>query len=553
MTQETDTLIDRMLAEQRSLTAVSHFSRWHRECDLSSRVTPYRSLIPLEAPKSGQQYAFEVDLDKCSGCKACVTACHALNGLEDDECWRSVGLLISQAKPEPARANRKSTAALSPLPPFQQHVTTACHHCIDPACLNGCPVLTYEKDPVTGIVHHLDDQCIGCQYCVMKCPYDVPKYSERLGIVRKCDLCSARLAEREAPACVQACPNAAIQITVIDQNDAIINLRLTESHPNDFLPGTVNPAYTVPTTRYASGKVFPKDMVAADDQEIRVQPSHFPLVWMLVLTQCAVGIYTALPFAGTSARPLLAGIGLVAAGLGICGSFLHLGRPLKGWRVFLGLRRSWLSREIVMASTFMGLAGLLTCHFVLRYNFRESSLALMMTLASVTGLFAVLCSGMVYHDTRRDFWQGELSIGKFSATTICLGLVVAWFASQITASKVEWLPRVLILISVIRLAREFALLRRCPDDADLSLRLPSSILGRSAMLMRFRLGLLLRVRVAAGWIGGVVLPAISLLLVEVQPWLAALSMVLCLTGEFAERVLFFRAVVPRKMPGGLAA
>ena len=53
--------------------------------------------------------------------------------------------------------------------------------------------MAYDKDPETGIVRHLDDQCIGCQYCVLKCPYDVPKYSERLGIVRKCDMCVGRL------------------------------------------------------------------------------------------------------------------------------------------------------------------------------------------------------------------------------------------------------------------------------------------------------------------------------------------------------------------------
>ena len=73
--------------------------------------------------------------------------------------------------------------------PYQQTVTTACHHCVEPACLEGCPVLAYEKDAETGIVRHLDDQCIGCQYCVLKCPYDVPKYSAKRGIVRKCDMC----------------------------------------------------------------------------------------------------------------------------------------------------------------------------------------------------------------------------------------------------------------------------------------------------------------------------------------------------------------------------
>src|ERR1043165_391706 len=114
------------------------------------------------------------------------------------EVWRSVGLLHSGA----------------PLPMFQM-VTTACHHCAHPACMDGCPVKAYDKDPLTGIVRHLDDQCIGCQYCILKCPYDVPKYSAARGIVPKCDMCSDRLSPGEAPAGVQACPNSAIRITTI--------------------------------------------------------------------------------------------------------------------------------------------------------------------------------------------------------------------------------------------------------------------------------------------------------------------------------------------------
>src|SRR4030095_7765056 len=209
------------------------------------------------------QYAFEVDLDQCSGCKACVTACHSLNGLDDDETWRSVGRLTS-------------TDWRSPL---HQVVTTACHHCVDPGCLNGCPVLAYDKDPVTGIVRHLDDQCIGCQYCVMKCPYDVPQYSRTRGIVRKCDMCSSRLAVGEAPACVQACPNEAISITVVEQSKVRgryrdlpgsqrMETRGRVPAANAFLPASPTPAITLPTTRYVSWRALPTDLTAVDADEV---------------------------------------------------------------------------------------------------------------------------------------------------------------------------------------------------------------------------------------------------------------------------------------------
>src|SRR5258706_9086754 len=115
-------------------TAVDHFARSHHSL---TQVHQYRAPIPLERPQPGQQYAFEVDLDACTGCKACVTGCHNRNGLDDDEVWRTVGLLTGGSAAEPVLKT----------------VTSACHHCLEPACLSGCPVLAYEKDPVTGIVH----------------------------------------------------------------------------------------------------------------------------------------------------------------------------------------------------------------------------------------------------------------------------------------------------------------------------------------------------------------------------------------------------------------
>src|SRR5688572_22831409 len=242
---ELRTLLDQVIADQGQLTAVAAFSLAH---DRGAIKTPhYRDLIPLSLPKPGQQFAFEVDLDRCSGCKACVAACHSLNGLDDHESWREVGTLISNDWRRP----------------FRQTVTTACHHCVDPGCLNGCPVLAYEKDPVTGIVKHLDDQCIGCQYCVLMCPYDAPKFNAERGIVRKCDMCSDRLANDEAPACVQSCPNGAIRITVIDQAQAV-----QESQTNVFLPGAAAPEITIPTTTYKTKKSLPRNMLPADFYQV---------------------------------------------------------------------------------------------------------------------------------------------------------------------------------------------------------------------------------------------------------------------------------------------
>ena len=118
-------LVDRYLQEQQA-TAVERFARAHdaSQADGDTPTGRYSALMPATAPAAGQQYAFEVDLDACSGCKSCVAACHALNGLEENESWRDVGLLHGGSR----------------RLPVVQHVTTACHHCLDPACMHACPV-----------------------------------------------------------------------------------------------------------------------------------------------------------------------------------------------------------------------------------------------------------------------------------------------------------------------------------------------------------------------------------------------------------------------------
>jgi Fe-S-cluster-containing dehydrogenase component/DMSO reductase anchor subunit len=388
-----------LLAEQQQLTAVERFANRHENSTTPAQARYYRDLIPFEKPRPGEQYAFAVDLDNCTGCKACVSACHSLNGLDEDETWRSVGLLHGGTESEP----------------YQQIVTTACHHCVDPACLNGCPVLAYEKDADTGIVRHLDDQCIGCQYCVLKCPYDVPKYSPRRGIVRKCDMCHGRLAAGEAPACVQACPSEAISIQLVATAEVERNCAVPGAQ---MLPGAFESAYTKPTTTYTSSKPTPANARGASVGNSRPEPAHWPLVWMLVLTQTAAGLFLSnwlisilKPQIFRTASLALASSGLALLVIGVCVSVFHLGRPLGAWRAFLGLHRSWMSREIAAFATLA-----ITASAGLWY--RGPILA---AATAVVGLLSVFCSAMIYVDTRRPSWARSLTFPRFFGATLLLG------------------------------------------------------------------------------------------------------------------------------------
>ena len=393
-------LLAEILDEQASLkTPAANFSHWH-ESEHSEPLLAkhYKKLIPLSKPEPGEQYAFEVNLDQCTGCKACVAACHSLNGLDDDESWRDVGELLG------AEGDM----------PYLQTITSACHHCEQPACADGCPVLAYDKDPDTGIVRHLDDQCIGCSYCIMKCPYDVPKFNKSRGIVRKCDMCHDRLAEGEAPACVQACPSEAISIRLVDEG--------RRPEPGERLVPSAFPSdYTIPTTRYVSSRPIPLTAQSADVGRSRLDTSHAPLAWMLVLTQMGAGIYVfgALAAVPSEAKLTASTAAAAVTFLGLTLSLFHLGQPLKAWRAFLGWRRSWLSREIIAFGLF-GNAALLPVIAGLSTD-DNLWISLAMALAASAGMIAVTCSAMVYVDTKRPFWSWNRVSAQFIGTATVLG------------------------------------------------------------------------------------------------------------------------------------
>ena len=548
-------LVDELLADQQRLTAVERFSRAHDAHAAPAQAKHYRDLIPLTAPAAGEQYAFEVELDKCSGCKACVTACHNLNGLDDNETWREVGLLIPEPKrrrpsPSPTTLEFRSptlnpSLATSTATTTLQHVTTACHHCVDPGCLNGCPVLAYEKDPVTGIVRHLDDQCIGCQYCVLKCPYDVPKYNSRLGIVRKCDMCSSRLAVGEAPACVQACPNEAIRITKVSTSTVTIEFR---ERGGKFLNGAPAGDYTLPTTRYVSGATQQNTapLMAADATALQPQPAHWPLVVMLVLSQASVGVAIIAALQQPAPRSLLLlSLALAVVGLGF--SVFHLGRPLGAWRAFLNLRRSWMSREIVVFGMF---PPLLATAVALAFGAPISKSAQLTHLlragletgAPIIGLLGVFCSVMIYHDTHRPLWHLRRSLPLFFGTMLTLGAAGA----AIILPSASLLTMV-ILVSSAKLLVEILTIRHVTDRTLTPLK-------KTALLITGKFQHVAMVRLVCLVLGGIGLPLLLTVNTFASPLpVAAVAFAVLLFGELLERCLYFTTVVAPKMPGGVPA
>ncbi len=586
---ETDTPLDRYLAEQADLTAVDRFSRFEandsglRELD-SSRV--YRSLIPLAHPNPGEQYAFAVDLDACTGCKACVTACHSLNGLDDDESWRSVGLLHTSAT---SRADTTASVwalddmlrkgpTTKPQPrvaPRQQHVTTGCHHCVDPACLTGCPVNAYEKDPITGIVAHLDDQCIGCGYCTLTCPYEVPRYNEKRGIVRKCDMCAGRLAVGEAPACVQACPNEAISITIVNQAKVRAHSSITR-----LVPGAPLSQITSPTTQFKSSSDTLATMQPADLFVLRPAQAHPPLAIMLVLTQLSVGAFVVdfllQQFVSSSLigklRPYNAGAALAMGVIALAASVFHLGRPRYAFRVVLGFKHSWLSREAVAFAAFAATAS---AYAFALWFVRPLSLGIARGLGAVvaaTGVIGVFCSMQIYVSTKRKWWAWRYTGLKFLLTTAVCGvattLVTALISSFVVGTTVPSLAasqigvplgKVLVGLTAVKLVLEGVFLGRVhKDEIDDRKRTALLLIGPLARVTQWRF--------AFGITGGVALPLAIITTLEhfgggglIDRPLAILATVafvcaLCIVtaGELFERYQYFRAVVVSRMPGAAA-
>ncbi len=134
-----------------------------------------------------------VRLDRCVGCHSCELAC-AVEHSRTRSLFSSIG-----ETPRPRRRLYVEYVAARKMP-------FLCRHCEEAPCVQACRTAALRQDPVTRIVTHNPDRCIGCWMCTMVCPYGVIGREWERRIALKCDRCP----DRETPACVAACPTRAL-------------------------------------------------------------------------------------------------------------------------------------------------------------------------------------------------------------------------------------------------------------------------------------------------------------------------------------------------------
>jgi formate dehydrogenase iron-sulfur subunit len=148
------------------------------------------------------------DATKCIGCKQCEVACAEQNKLPYDDAIAA----------EQQQSAHKYTVVLAHGEKFMRRL---CMNCDDPTCASVCPVGALKKSPL-GPVTYDASKCMGCRYCMVACPFDVPKYEWNKALtprVRKCDMCSDRVLAGKQTACAEICP---VEATKFGDRDALI-------------------------------------------------------------------------------------------------------------------------------------------------------------------------------------------------------------------------------------------------------------------------------------------------------------------------------------------
>lgn len=154
---------------------------------------------------------FLIDMTRCTGCRGCQVACKQWNQMKAEK----TSFFQGEGYQNP-RAMSENTLTEVKFRDFERNgenefhfYKEMCMHCNEPACVSVCPVSAFTKTPEGPVVYNAD-RCIGCRFCMVACPFGVPKYewSRTFPLVVKCSGCYSRIRAGLIPACAKACPSA---------------------------------------------------------------------------------------------------------------------------------------------------------------------------------------------------------------------------------------------------------------------------------------------------------------------------------------------------------
>lgn len=472
-------------------------------------VPQKQALIPDRLPRSGEQYRFHFDMTKCIGCRSCEIACNEQNGNPATIHWRRIGEIEGGVWPDTRR----------------HYLSMGCNHCLDPDCLKGCPVNAYTKDPLTGIVLHSAEACIGCQYCVWNCPYSVPQFNPERGVVGKCDMCHGRLADGFEPACVNACPEGAIAVEIVNIAEWRVDYSAAES------PGMPAAGQTISTTRITLSQNTETVLERVDTDRIRPEHPHVSLVVMTVLMQAIIGSLIGSLLSHTAGPVTLTAL-LFTTGIALNISVFHLGRPAYAWRALKMWRRSWLSREVLLFGMFSVALALATAiSWMQAWNIIALPpwiLPSITWIAGVTGIAGIIASAFIYLVPARPAWNMLHTPVDFLASAALLGFSSAPLLSNHSDVFPAWPVWCSGMFWIANYGTKLLRLNRATLFENRA---------SAALLNTPRLRALL--------LTSFVLVAVSMLLAGNHAYIAASAS--AISGVLLSRYLFFVSVVPLNM------
>jgi len=174
------------------------------------------------------------DATRCIGCRKCELACNEVNELPAPE-KPFDDLSVMDTK---RRTDEKTYTVVNKYQGTKGPVyrKMQCNHCLEPACASACFVKAFKKEP-NGAVSYDASVCVGCRYCMVACPFEIPAYEYDEPItprVMKCTLCEPRLKEGKLPGCVERCPKEALTFGPRDEIIKIARARIN-NYPERYV------------------------------------------------------------------------------------------------------------------------------------------------------------------------------------------------------------------------------------------------------------------------------------------------------------------------------